>query len=747
MQTKLQVYVALAEDTARKITSDYLDWASYLTMASRLYKYPYHDQLMIYAQRPDATACATYELWNERTRRYIKRGAKGIALLTPGQDGMRLRYVFDISDTGTRANAMDIILWALTKDMLDDVQRMLAAEYSEEASMELPRQIDQIAERQALQYWQTHGQDILDSVDGTPLSGYDRDAVGTSFRKAAAASIAFTVQTRCRLEPELSRTMFQAVLDWNTPAAAAELGKAVSLISGQVLRQIEMTIRNAERSVEHERTDVQAQRRLSVPGDGTDQGGTTATEEVRPDAAAVSGERASGAVHEAVAQREADGAPAGDRTNGAEPAGAPDDPSAEPKRRDRGTESDESNGVGGADEQPETSGRGNDLVGSDLRLTDYDPVLEQMSFIIPGESEQIALIDTMEAESVPATPFAFSVSKEDMDAILRTGGNTANHRLILAAEFSKGKPVEEMTQILRQVYHGGNGMVTEHGRISAWYAEDGILFAPGGSARYTRIAQVMSWEDAARRIGELLESGQFISVIELATAPAHERAMIAQRLWYLYGDTTTEGKAFLPSMESIRGGGFPDETARLAERLADPAFLSGITTEMDAFADAYAQNRHLLRFRFHNPNVLNQSLRELALSRREYESLLTEVARPAAFITEDEMDAQLASGSSMAGGKERIYRFFTAYPAHTPKEKADYLKEEYGIGGHSHAVSGSDHSSESHDGKGIKLQKEGCPAVQLSWAQVVKRMDALIARGRYMTQSELENISALPEKR
>lgn len=368
-----------------------------------------------------------------------------------------------------------------------------------------------------------------------------------------------------------------------------------------------------------------------------------------------------------------------------------------------------------------------------------------MSFLVPSESEQIRSIDSLEAESVPATPFAFSVSQEDMDDILRTGGNTTNHRLILAAEFSKGKPVEEMTQILRQVYHGGNGMATEHGRISAWYAEDGIRFAPGGSARYTRIAQVMSWEDAARRIGELLESGQFMSVMELATAPAHERTMIAQRLWYLYGDTTTEGKAFLPAMESIQGGGFPDETARLAERLADPAFLSGITSEMDAFVDAYAQNQKLLRFRFHNPSVLNQSLRELTLSRREYESLLTEVARPAAFITEDEMDAQLASGSSMAGGKERIYRFFTAYPAHTPKEKADYLKEEYGIGGHSHAVSGSDHSSESHDGKGIKLQKEGCPAVQLSWAQVTKRIDALIARGRYMTQSELEGISSLQE--
>ena len=372
-------------------------------------------------------------------------------------------------------------------------------------------------------------------------------------------------------------------------------------------------------------------------------------------------------------------------------------------------------------------------------------MLEQMSFIIPGESEQIALIDTMEAESVPATPFAFSVPQEDMDDILRTGGNTTNHRLILAAEFSKGKPVEEMAQLLRQIYHGGNGMATEHGRISAWYEENGIRFAPGGSARYARMAQVMSWEDAARRIEELLESGQFMSMMELATIPAHERAMIAQRLWNLYGDTTPEGKAFLPSLEPIHGGGFPDETARLTERLADPAFLSGISAEMDAFADAYAQNQKLLRFRFHNPPALARSLRELALPRREYESLLTEVAKPATFITEDEMDAQLASGSSMAGGKGRIYRFFTAYPAHTPKEKADFLKGEYGIGGRSHAVSGSDRSGESHDGKGIKLEKEGCPAVQLSWAQVTKRIDAMIARDRYMTQSELESIGVLQE--
>ena len=166
---------------------------------------------------------------------------------------------------------------------------------------------------------------------------------------------------------------------------------------------------------------------------------------------------------------------------------------------------------------------------------------------------------------------------------------------------------------------------------------------------------------------------------------------------------------------------------------------------MNTFANAYVQNRNLLRFRFHNPAALSQSLRELALPRREYESLLTEVARPTAFITEDEIDDSLSRGSLMAGGKERIYRFFTAYPAHTPKEKADFLKGEYGIGGRSHAVSGSDRSGESHDGKGIKLEKEGCPPVQLSWVQVAKRIDAMLARDRYMSQSELESIGVFQE--
>lgn len=303
MQTKVQAYVQLADETSLKITGNYLDWLSFLTTASRLYKYPYHDQLMIYAQRPDASACAAYELWNGTMHRYIRRGAKGIALLNPTANGMRIRYVFDVSDTGTRADSRNVDVWQLTEAAEPAVRKMLAEEFSADASMRLVQQIEQLAERQALAYWNEHRRDILDSVDDSALSEYDDFAAGASFRKAAAASISAVIQTRCGLEPELLREDFQEVMDWNTPAAAAELGTAVRTIAEQVLRQIERTVRNAERSMEHERTEVHTARGLPAAGNGTDRRGTAAAGQVRDDAPAVSGERASGAVYAAAPER------------------------------------------------------------------------------------------------------------------------------------------------------------------------------------------------------------------------------------------------------------------------------------------------------------------------------------------------------------------------------------------------------------------------------------------------------------
>ena len=745
MPTKAQVYAQLADETALKVTGSYLDWAAFLTTMSRLYKYSYQDQLLIHAQRPDATACAEYDLWNNTMHRYIRRGTKGIGLLVPGQQGMTVRYVFDVSDTGERQNARQVEPWSLSEAAMPAVQRMLEDAYFADASLSLSDQFVHLAARQALAYWQNHNRDIIDSVDNSALSGYDRFAIGASFRKTAAASILYTLQTRCGLEPELDRSFFSDLPDWNTPATVAELGKAVSTISGQVLRQIEAIVRQAERSVDHERTDLQTERRLPAAGPGPDRGGAEAAGQVRDDADAVSGGEPTGPVHEAPAEREADGAPAGDRAGGAEQASEPDEPAAEAGGGDGRTEGTGSDGLGAADERSEGAGRGADPVGADLRLTDHEPLSEQMSFLIPGEAEQIQVIDTLEAEGTQ-TPFAFSVPQEVMDEFLRVGSNTADHRMTLAAAFSRGLPPEQLTLRVRGLYHGGNGFMLDGRPYSAWYDDAGIHIAAGKRARNVRTAQQISWEDAARRIGELLESGQFMSLMELATTPAHERSMLAQRLWYLNGDIAAEGRGLMPSMQTIRGGGFPEETARLADRLADPEFISAITAEVDAFADAYRQNRDLMRFHYNRPDAVAHALRELALPSRMYESLLTEVAQPSVFMTEDEIDAALSSGNNVAGGKGRIYQLFTAYPAHTAREKADFLKSEYGIGGHSHAVSGSDHSSENHDSKGIRLEKGNCPAVQLSWAQVAARIDTMIAHDRYMTQQELADIGALQEE-
>lgn len=444
MQTKVQAYVQLTDETSLKITGNYLDWLSFLTTASRLYKYPYHDQLMIYAQRPDASACAAYELWNGTMHRYIRRGAKGIALLNPTANGMRIRYVFDVSDTGTRADSRNVDVWQLTEAAEPAVRKMLAEEFSADASMRLAAQIDQLAERQALAYWNEHRRDILDSVDDSALSEYDDFAAGASFRKAAAASISAVIQTRCGLEPELLREDFQEVMDWNTPAAAAELGKAVSTIAEQVLRQIERTVRNAERSMEHERTEVHTARGLPAAGNETDRRGTAAAGQVRDDAPAVSGERASGAVYAAAPERAVDDAPARNRAERAESAEPPDADPAEAKRRDRGHEGGESDALGSADEQPETSGGGNDSFGADLQLSGYTPQLEQMSFFLPTENEQIQLVDNFEAESAQA-PFAFSVPQEVVDEFLRSGSNMSGGKRRIYQYFTE-TPARSMTE-------------------------------------------------------------------------------------------------------------------------------------------------------------------------------------------------------------------------------------------------------------------------------------------------------------
>ena len=752
MPNKLQAYAEQAECTARQITGSHLAWTAFLTTAARLYKYPYNEQLMIYMQRPEATACAEYDFWNEKMGRYVRRGSTGIALIDATGYKPRLKYVFDVSDTGGKENARRVNLWELKDAHTDSVSAMLERNYSVSGKNGLAEQFESVASQLAAEYWRDHSRDILGIVADSYLEEYDDYNIEVAFKNAAAVSITYSLMSRCGMQPEdhFEHEDFFSIFDFNTPRTVAALGTAVSEINEQVLRQIEVTIRNyerehsAERTAEHgEQPDLHDERRLhdSRP---EDRGAGAAPRQVRADAPEVP----EGASAHSLEPDDSGGspvpAPAGDRAGGAEPLRADDAEAGGGGRSDGGAESPRSHEMGGLDEHLQGAGGGSDSRGADLRISEHPARGGQLSFF-PTEAEQITAIE--EAESVAQTPFAFSISQAQLDHVLRLGGNSDNTRMVIAAAFQKQKSTEDIAALLQNTFHGGNGFKTPEGELSAWYAVDGIHIAPGRSAEYVRTAQVIAWQDAAVRISELMDSGAYASNVELAEAGQHERMQLAQALWHLKHDLSDEAReqGYLSCMDTLRGGGFPDETARLAEQLTNTDFGDTLSGEFAQFYAAHEQDRSLLRFHYHKLENIWQSLRDLSLPRREYSSEMTAVPELARFITEDEIDHALDRGSGVEGGKGRVYEYFTA--DHTGKEKAAFLKDEYGIGGRSHAVSGASHSDESHDSRGITLKKADCANVELSWTKVAARIDSLIQKDRFLSPREKERYAQLQREK
>ena len=753
MPSKLQTYMQMADEAQRQITGSYRGWTGFLTTAARLYKYPYAEQVMIHAQRPDATACAEYDFWNEKMGRYVRRGSKGIALIDSSGERPRLRYVFDVSDTGGREFPKSRYLWEYRAEHADAVSAMLESRYGVDGKGGLPDQLERIASQLAEEYWRDYKRDILAIVDDSFLYGYDEFNVGAAFQSAAAVSIAYSLMSRCGLEADdrFEHEDFLSIFDFNTPEAAAELGTAVSRINGEVLRQIEVTIKNyereklAERSHSHDRADLHQERGLpdSRPDAERDAGGRETPGQVRETAQELPSGAQTGAVQPSGAVGEAVPAPAGDQRDGEPEAGADDAGTDAVGGRDGGAESPRPDEMGGADEQPESAGGGDHPQRAGVQLTNDAPEAEpaqppipqayQLS-LFPTEEEQIAYI--AEAESYTPSAFSMSIPQSDIDHILRMEGNADYARMKIATEFSKGKSVEEIAAFLQSSFHGGNGVVTENGRYSAWYADDGIHIANGDAARYLTSAKVVSWQEAAERIGQLLEQGEYAANVELAEAPGHERAELAQAVWYLRQDLSEKARAqgYLSCLSDMRGGGFPEETARLAERLTDPAFRKVLMDDFAQLRSDYREDRSLLRFHHHKPDKIEQGLRELSLPRREYRTEMAEIPAVQRFITEDEIAATLTRGSNVEGSKGRIYAYFKE--KHSPKEQADFLKDEYGIGGSSHAVSGASHSGEDHSGKGVVLKKQDCPDVQLKWSKVASRISELIRKDRFLTPEE-----------
>ena len=748
MPSKYQEYRQMADTAERQLTSSYKSWTQFLRTAARLYKYPYNEQVMIHAQRPDATACAEYDFWNKKMGRFVRRGSTGIALIDTSGQKPQLRYVFDVADTGEQEHSRPMHLWQFRAEHEDAVAAAMERNYDVSGSNGIIEQMESAAAQLVKEYWVDNKRDILYNIDDSYLDGYDEFNTEVQFRNAAKASITYMLMSRCGLEPEayMEPEDFMPVFDFNTPAAVAALGTAVSEISQQVLRQIEVAIRNyeRERSQNHDRIDLHEERRLP---------------DSRPEAERGTGEQAPGQVRDAAKDlpsgasphplepddpvRDAVSAPAGDRRDGAPEAGTDDAGADAVGGRDGSAESQRPIDVGGADEQLQGTGGRDHSERAGVQLTNDAPEAEpaqptaayQMS-LFPTEAEQIAYIDTAEsANDAPSAISAF-ISQDDIDRILRTGGNADEARMKIAAEFSKQKPIADRAAFLKNLYYGGNGLITENGRFSAWYGGDGIHIAKGDAAQHLRSAQLIRWTDAAERIDELLDSGTFATNLEVTEAPRYERLSIAVAVWNLYHDFSDEAKSlgYLSCLGNIHSTNFPEETERLTDDLLNPEFREQFLTEYKIFLDVYRENRELLRFHFHRPQALLTRMEDLSLPRKEYHSDMAAVPETGRFITGDEIAASLANGSGFEGGKARIYEFFQT--PHTPKESADFLKKEYGIGGHTHAVSRESGSYEDHGSKGITLKKNGCADIQMNWNKVASRISELIRTNRYFTPDE-----------
>ena len=735
MPSKAEFYRQMAEQVSTRLVGSWQEWTAFLTTAARLYKYPFHEQMMIYAQRPDATACAEYDLWNEKMGRYVRRGSKGIALVDDSGDKPRLRYVFDISDTGTREHSRTPWLWQLEEQHIGPVSAMLECNYGV-AGDDLAQQLIDVAGKLASEYWDEHQQDFHYIVDGSFLEEYDELNIEVQFKSAATVSIAYALMSRCGLDTDqyFQHEDFMPIFDFNTPATVGALGAAVSQVNQQVLRQIGVTIQNyereqlAERSVTHgEQPDLHEERRLPDSRPEPERTAGEAPGQVRQDAESVPEGTPAPDLQPAAANREAVPAPHRDRRDGEQPSGADDAPAGGVGGRDGGAESPRSDALGGPDEHLQGPGRGDSDGGAYQQLT--------LNLFL-SEAEQIQRID--EAENVK-TSSAFSFAQTDIDRVLRLGGNTDRQRERIVAAFEKQKSTAEIAAYLQNLYTGGNGI----GSITAWYAEDGIHLSHGKSARYDKSAQVISWESAAERIGQLLQTGQFATNVELSEAEGYERSLLAEKFWNLYHDFSDEAResGYLPSLANNPGRGFPEESAWLTEQLKSPEFRQTLAEEYAAFWTAYQQDRDLLRFHYHKPKEIWGNLKDLSLPRTAFTSQMTEVPTVKQFITEDEIDAAMTRGSGVSGGKGRIFAYFQN--SHTDKEKVDFLRHEYGIGGHSHALSGAGGSWEDHDGKGLHYKKGGCPDVHFTWEKVAKRITNLIQKGRYLTEQEQEEFDKI----
>ena len=762
--TKYEKISVLAKETARSIGENKESWMNYLDVASRLYKYPFEDQILIYAQRPDATACAPLEMWNEKMFCWVNRGAKGIALIDQESDYPRLRYVFDVSDVHkARRIGKSPFIWNIREEHEEGILAALERIYgatNQDSSFE--DRIYQISKRIADDYYEEIVDDLIDVSAGSYLEDLDGDTVSLRKQETKKQSVCYTVLKRCGFDMAEyeGEFPFDYIHEFNTLRTLSVLGSATSELCEPMLIQIGRSIARYERKrqsresqIQHNKVnknermekenepDIREERRLPDSESDTRRGEEKHVDQVRNPAEELSEKPQTGDLQRSASERRIDGALSGDSGTGRTKVRQSDGETHEITGSDRAVESDQSLGVDKKDEHDLSAGGGSDSSGTGLsveELEGYAPPenspYRQMD-LFSLMSEQLGNIAVAQVEKPNQLSFPGTISVEKVAKILCTGGGLENSRKRIFAKYEQGKTPEEMSDFLRREYGStGKGFNFGEEQISVWFDENGMSAAHGNSAlEHTELK--LSWEEIEKIIRSQVESGTYMDSTEAYMVDYYERKRITNQLYFFYRDSIGE----FPKGLEISGYNYPGEEEYLMDLLTKPDKIQNIVACLDETLQKIESEEISIRFRLaKNPYELRDDVADLLKERISYPlaekvDVLTED-----FITSDEIDYVLSSGSGFAQGSFRIYDFYQK--DHTLKEAADFLKKEYGTGGSSHALAGSDKSHKDYDAKGISLKKGNIftpdAEVLLSWNVVAKRIEKLMQEGRYLSDKK-----------
>ena len=791
---KYKLISALAEETAKEVVRNEESWRRYLNTASKLYKYPFKEQLLIYAQRPDATACASIEIWNEKMHCWVNKGAKGIALID--EDSFSgLKYVFDISDVHkARRIGRFPNLWEIREEHMEAVISRLEKTYGDtDREAGFVGRIREIAGRIAEDCYKELASDMEYLKEGSFLEELDELNVEVRIRETLADSIAYTVLKRCGMaESELAEEInFPYIHEFNTVETLSQLGSNVSDLSKPILmeigkaigaydrqiaqnreetrvgrehidtleKNIEKGLANAseadynalkresksqdEQSItqtgeagersKYDESDIREERGLSDTDGSNGRTAEGGTDEVRTDEEEVFTGTQERSIYGTSSEREAEGTPVDDTGAGRGENGA-SDRTDEGERGDNGAdESRESDALGSEDEQHRTLGRGDRDDGTNLQLNIEQPegTYQQLS-LFPSFEEQVGTIAAAEASIQYTMPAAFSLPQEQIDSILRSGGGRDNSRKRIYAKYQQGKSPEEMTEFLKNEYKTtGKGFEFDGNPVSLWFDEMGMRIGYGTSAKENTLA-VMSWSEVESHIRVIVENGTYMSANEVFLVDAVERERIATDINNFFRDGISE----MPESLELKFSNYPASMEKLCELLATTEGREQIKNELEQAKAQLDSGEKQIKWRYvKRPDYLLEQLTDLDVVKKEFPTPDTVEVRNEDFITQDEIDYRLTGGSGFEHGKFRIYEYFME--GHDKKDNIAFLKNEYGTGGSSHALPGSDRAHEDHDAKGIRLEKGnyGSPyaKVLLNWNVVEKRVRELVQADKYLS--------------